>query len=440
MDTKLLLDLTGVAFEILLAYLFFRIFLERWQFSKAIIAGIFLADFLLKAGGSYYLPEAWMRTILGVICYFFIACCYKGSFLKKLVMAFFLWLLNVIVEYSVHSLLMLLAGAIYATGEHDLQDYALGLLLSKLTVLFLCSLCYYRQKYKNEYVMQELNYKWYLAFLIYPIVTVIILIQNYYLILEKQQLLYLKNFLFTSVLMILSNLLIFTILNEMHRLEAVRLQSELVEKQLAAQEKCYAEIVKKNSTIKRYVHDTKNLLLVLQSYIQQGKEHEALEHLQFMLKNLNNDVIDCTGNIVLDTVLSAKIKDAQSQNITVIPAIALYGDLKVRIIDLALLLGNALDNAIEATAKVQSGQERKVLLSVKLQENILHISVKNPVEHQVMIQNQSVKTSKADSELHGLGIQNMKAIVNKYHGTFDIRCTEQMFLLNVILENEQCDQ
>lgn len=440
MDTKFLLDLTGVAFEILLAYLFFRIFLERWQFSKTVIVSVFLADFLLKAGGSYYLPEAWMRTILGVICYFFIASCYKGGVLKKIVITFFLWLLNVVIEYSIHSLLMLLAGTIYATGEHALYDYALGLLLSKLTVLFLCSLCYYRQKYKNEYVMQELSYKWYLVFLIYPVVTVIVLIQNYYLILAEQQVIHLKIFLFTSVLMILSNLLIFTILNEMHRLEAVRLQSELVEKQVTAQEKHYAEIVEKNSTIKRYVHDTKNLLLVLQSYIQRGKDSEALEHLQYMLKNINNDVIECTGNIVLDTVLSTKMKEAQNQDIAIVPAIALYGELKVRIIDLALLLGNALDNAIEATAKVQGEQEKKVLLSVKLQENILHIAVKNPVDHQVIIQNQSVKTSKTNSEVHGLGIQNMKAIVNKYQGTFDIRCTERVFILNVILENERCTQ
>lgn len=131
----------------------------------------------------------------------------------------------------------------------------------------------------------------------------------------------------------------------MHRLEKVKLQAELSEQQLLVQEKHYAEMVQKNSTIKKYIHDTKNLLLILQSYIQQGKNQDAIEYLESMLNSIQNDVIEYTGNLMLDTVLSAKIKDAQQKQITIIPAVALYGDINVRTIDLALLLGNALDNA-----------------------------------------------------------------------------------------------
>jgi len=438
METKFLVDLIGVSFELLLAYLFFRIFFERWQFSRVTVLCIFFVDFIIKAGGSYYCPEAWMRTFLGIICYFAIACCYKGSLFKKIAVTFFLWLSNVLVEYSIDGLLMLLAGTIYATGEHTLYDYALGLFLSKLIVLFFCSLCYYRQKYKNEYAMQELSYKWYLIFLIYPVVTVIILVQNYYFILAEQKLQYLKLFLFTSILMILSNLLIFVILEEMHRLELVRLHAELVEKQLTVQEKHYAEIVEKNDTIKKYVHDTKNLLLVLQGYIQQGQEQKALEHLQVMLRNISNNVTEYTGNVVLDTVLSTKNKEAQNRDIVLVPAIALFGELKIRIIDLALLLGNALDNAIEATAKIQTSQEKKIVFTVKLQENTLLIVRKNPIARKVEIENQTVKTNKDNPEIHGLGIRNMKAIVKKYRGTFHIQSTEDMFTLSIVLENERC--
>ena len=73
---------------------------------------------------------------------------------------------------------------------------------------------------------------------------------------------------------------------------------------------------------------------------------------------------------------------------------------------------------------------------MKLQENILHIILKNPVKEHVAIHNQSVPTSKQNKELHGLGIANMKTIVDKYRGTFDIRCSEQQFILNIVLENE----
>mgnify|MGYP002508706959 CR=1 FL=1 len=72
---------------------------------------------------------------------------------------------------------------------------------------------------------------------------------------------------------------------------------------------------------------------------------------------------------------------------------------------------------------------------MKLQENILHIVIKNPVKENVPIHNQNVLTSKQNKELHGLGIANMKTIVDKYRGTFDIRCSEQQFILNIVLES-----
>ena len=302
--------------------------------------------------------------------------------------------------------------------------------------MIMFSLFYYYKKNKETNALQELNYKWYLAFLIYPFVTLIAIIQNYYLILEVQTITSLNRFLVISVLLALSNLIIFRILNEMQHLQAVKLQAEFTEQQLNSQEKHYAELVEKNSAIKKQVHDTKNFLLILQSYIQQNKRQQALDQLQSMLNTVGGDLIEYTENIVLDTVLSAKIQEASRQQINIIPAVALYGTLAIKTIDLALLLGNALDNAIEATAKVSEPERKKIWLTMKLQENILHIILKNPVKEHVAIHNQSVPTSKQNKELHGLGIANMKTIVDKYRGTFDIRCSEQQFILNIVLENE----
>ena len=115
----------------------------------------------------------------------------------------------------------------------------------------------------------------------------------------------------------------------------------------------------------------------------------------------------------------------------------MYGQLNIKILDLALLLGNALDNAIEATSKIDGEIEKKIYLTVKLHQNILHIVVKNPVACPVLIKNNSIETNKENSEMHGLGIPNMQTLVRKYGGTMDIRCTNQFFILNMVLENEE---
>lgn len=436
MDTKLILDIIGDFFEILLAYLFFQVFFSGWRIQKKSAIIIFILVFACKLAGSYYLPEAWMKTAWALLCYLTITFCYHGTFLSKILMTLFFWATNVIVEYGVHGFLMFSAGEIYATGNNRLQDYAIGLMLSKLILMIFYFLLFYYVKHKNEQILATLEHKWYLAFLLYPSITVVILIQQYYLILENQNIDSLNRFLFTSVLLILSNLIIFRILNEMQHLQAVKLQAEFAEQQLNSQEKHYAELVEKNSAIKKQVHDTKNFLLILQSYIQQNKRQQALDQLQSMLNTVGGDLIEYTENIVLDTVLSAKIQEASRQQINIIPAVALYGTLAIKTINLALLLGNALDNAIEATVKVSEPERKKIWLTMKLQENILHIVIKNPVKEKVPIHNQSIPTSKQNNELHGLGITNMKTIVDKYRGTFDIRCSEQQFILNIVLENE----
>ena len=180
MDLKLILDIIGVFFEILLAYLFFQVFFSGWRIQKKSATIIFILIFTCKLAGSYYLPEAWMKTACSLLCYLTITICYHGAFLSKILMTLFFWAINVIVEYGVHGFLMFSAGEIYATGNNRLQDYAIGLMLSKLILMIFYFLLFYYVKHKNEQILATLEHKWYLAFLLYPSITVVILIQQYY--------------------------------------------------------------------------------------------------------------------------------------------------------------------------------------------------------------------------------------------------------------------
>lgn len=436
MDIKLILDSISVGFEILIAYLFFRVFLTKCRFAKIWVIGVFTLIFLGKLGGSYYLPEAWMKTVWSLGCYFVLTCCFQGKITKKLTITGFLGLITILPEYIVHGLLMLFVGAVYVVDTYNIHNYALGMFLSKFVAILLCLFLYYWKRRKQENMLKDLSYHWYFLFLIYPAITLFILVQNYYLILNDEQMIYVKWFVLSSVLLVLSNVIIFQILDEMQRLQAMRLKAELAERQLMAQEKHYAELIEKNTSIKKYIHDTKNLLLILQGYVTQGKMNEASEYLQEILNNLNSESIDYTGNIVLDTVLSTKMNEARNAGIELVPAIALYGQLNIKVIDLALLLGNALDNAIEATAKISDIKRKKIYLTVKLHQDILHIVLKNPVDTPVIIEDGNIVTSKENAEMHGLGITNMKTIVQKYNGTFDIRCSGDIFVLNAVIENE----
>ena len=223
MEPKFILDIIGVFFEILLAYLFFRIFYKEWRVSPKSAGIIYILVFIVKVTESYYLSEAWMKTVFSLLCCLILISCYRGITWQKILITFFFWSIEAVIEYLVHGILMLLAGEVYTLEKNLLQSYALGLLISKFSAMIMFSLFYYYKKNKETNALQELNYKWYLAFLIYPFVTLIAIIQNYYLILEVQTITSLNRFLVISVLLALSNLIIFRILNEMQHLQAVKL-------------------------------------------------------------------------------------------------------------------------------------------------------------------------------------------------------------------------
>ena len=150
-----------------------------------------------------------------------------------------------------------------------------------------------------------------------------------------------------------------------------------------------------------------------------------------------SNITEYTGIIALDTVLNAKIEKASVFNISIRPAVAIYGELYIDTLDLVLLIGNALDNAIEATEKIEDSLKKYIHLSIKLQENYLLIEVKNSVLEKVLIQNQFITTTKSDDGLHGFGLENMRVLTEKYHGTMLLECDDNFFQVRIVLENER---
>lgn len=133
--------------------------------------------------------------------------------------------------------------------------------------------------------------------------------------------------------------------------------------------------------------------------------------------------------------MTAKVEKARCEGIILRPAVAIYNEVQIDFLDLVLILGNVLDNAIEATMQV-FGQNKVINLSIRLQGDFLILEVKNPVKEKVRIENNNIATSKADTTMHGLGLENIKILIKKYNGAMYLQCTETTFTLKALLQNE----
>ena len=110
--------------------------------------------------------------------------------------------------------------------------------------------------------------------------------------------------------------------------------------------------------------------------------------------------------------------------------------MNIKSSDLCAILGNLLDNALEACSKVEDVNKRKVRLVIRRIQQMLVIKVENTYSYKPVVKDGNFQTSKTDGGLHGWGIKSAKTAAEKYDGMIQTNCTDQAFTTVVTLSFE----
>lgn len=188
--------------------------------------------------------------------------------------------------------------------------------------------------------------------------------------------------------------------------------------------------------ILRIKHDLKQSFLLIEHMLIQHKYEEAQTMVSSMRGKLcsPHSLRNCTGNLALDAQINQMWETAEEKGIKVKSNIDVQKSLNIADEDLSVILGNAIDNAFEALAKIPD-QEQQLWMEVKYIKGILFIQVKNTYfGEQFMGIPKSSKTKK----YHGIGLTSMERMVKKYRGKMKIKTEDNWFSLEIVLyENEQ---
>ena len=170
----------------------------------------------------------------------------------------------------------------------------------------------------------------------------------------------------------------------------------------------------------------------LQNYLTEFQR--TFEQLDFRYK---------TGNAVIDTLLNMKYHEIRHT----LPDLELDADrlllpepLYIQNYDMGVILGNALDNALEACRRLVE-EERESRLFIRLSSfrkgNMLFLEVENSFDGKLIRKAQAEfpATSKTDREAHGIGLMNIRNAAEKYHGAVDWSAKEKVFTLSVMMQN-----
>ena len=176
-------------------------------------------------------------------------------------------------------------------------------------------------------------------------------------------------------------------------------------------------------------HDLKGLL---ESF--QGNEisPQQLEKLREKLGTY--DTFVDTGNRVLDVVLAEKRGSCNRRGIDLTALVDGKALSFMEELDLYALVGNALNNAIDAVSQLPEG-ERFIHMTASGGDGMVSLHVENPYTGELRMENR-LPQSQRDARYHGFGMKSMERIVEKYGGVLSVTPRDGLFCLDVLLATE----
>lgn len=180
-------------------------------------------------------------------------------------------------------------------------------------------------------------------------------------------------------------------------------------------------------------HEYKNHLINISKLANGEKGGSVAEYANNLLvEEQKTDNILKIENRIISALINYNIGKMEKSNIEFNYDIDLPKETQVSDIDMSIIMGNLLDNAIEACLSVEEGK-RYIDLDITYGLGTIDINMKNSSDSTVEIANNHIKSKKKDKDNHGYGLNNIKNIVKKNKGNYKIHSNNNEFVAEITL-------
>ena len=405
--------------------LFFGAFSEKREFKSRNLALIGLA--IIWSTVLIFIPASTVRSVLIIFMIIGLAFTYSSVWYKNILLSLLVFCLPGLIEVFVGMAFLALGINVSQIDENTFL--IIGTLISKLlTFALVCFITTGKHKFGNISVWYYITFS--LLSLCFSLVAIIIL--DY---------IYLNNRLHMNIIAMISvwllagsSILIFFVIDRINNLHIAEQNLFVSQKLLKEQKLHYEDIIEEQKHVAKIRHDIKNSLIGILAELNNDNHYQAREKLNQMFEDINNSKSEILcSDIALNTILTIKKNDALQKGIGFICESHMSSVIQVDSIDLCVILGNALDNAIEACDDTDNINPR-ISIFISSQGSNFIISVKNTVSKR--IDPQALITTKPDKKHHGFGISRIKELVEQYDGNININCDDEYFEINIVIVNE----
>lgn len=413
---------------------------KKFKFSKKffafflVLSPIYIVFDIFKEDYISIVLTLYILNLLGLLIYSFTY--KKSNTLKKAIVPFFYQTVFISANIVSAQALRTLRIMTYERNRYkylgdyfcDLGRYKMPLMLLSSTLILLTlalAMFLYKKRSSAKY-----NSKIYNILLIFPFLSVIAVFLTPFvghgnLIGDNFEWIYYLNIIVTPA----SVLSMYYLVYQTWLKNKLEKEKELHENMVAMELIRYEDIKNSSEQIRQIRHDIKNMLFSVKAEIDENNINNASQQLDFILDSVNSigSVIE-TDNRTVDCIINTKLGSIADRNIQV------SGDLsgieRIKDTDISIILGNVLDNAVEATNTIANAE---IVVTFFVKGSYQNIICKNTVKGSVLENNPDFNTTKSAKSSHGFGIKSVKDVVSFYDGSVDFFEENNMFCVHVML-------
>ena len=415
--------------EALMFFLIFEAFLERrpgwglWRYAL----GVVVLGCLIMWSNHMFLFTLKSFILILLVAMILAIVCYEGSLFTKVFALFVETIISGISEVVVMHVMAVVFNCPVTAIVTEPSYRFIGILLSKSTTLAVCNGIRVKRRMRQSALN---NTYWILYTLLVSIVGMV----SFFIFrigYEFNNTFYNSFATMSAVGMTFCTVLVLCLYEKQAEQSAQLRMREQYERHLKSQVKHLDEILLKQEELRRVRHDMTNQLVAIQGYFHEGDIAGGEAYVTSLLQNLQTPSARIkTGNSALDAILSTKKALAESKGIIVDMEVQISDQLPLEPVDVCVIFGNALDNAIEACDRITEGEKKISLVLVqragKLFCHLINTAPMNPSKDFSI-------TSKADKENHGFGLVNLKESLEKYDSEPVIDYKDELFSIKFVV-------
>lgn len=386
-------------------------------------------QYILLHYTSTSIPVNLLISVAFILCIGIIH--FQGSIGKKVVFSFIVCSLWTSVEYIIGYLFLFL-------GIDYMMPKIAGTIITQFILLLIIIGL---NKLFNKENIRDLPARYNFILLLIPCCSLFIITNIFSLSAQVQKANKLTVLsVISTIIMFVINISVFSIYIKLSNEIQLRRINAVYQQQLESYDAYLHEKVESDDKMRRLRHDMKQHFIYI---MRMAKLEEYSKIIEYAMGVLNNDIKDpgvvYTDNIVLDAIINYKAGIMQKNSIDLKTLIEVPTEMSFQSTDLCVIVGNVLDNAIEACLKINS--KREISLIVRYLGGNLLIRVVNTYDGHLEKDNKgNIKTTKKDSTKHGIGLLSIDKAIKKYDGTMRIKNNNDKFEIFILLYEAELKQ